>query len=689
MNKILLSSLFILLSIIANCQNETEKLNNRNAILYESFDSDNFPTGWSILDSGGANWGIAKSCNAGGEPNELQFAWTPPFNGVTRVISSPVNFTGISSATLTFKHSVDVYEGSSTIGFATSSDNGVTWNTAWSETYDTDGDYVVESLFDSPDMGKDNVQVCLYFEGNSYNINFWFFDDIAILSQNQIDIELMSIDNQKYVRYGDNAISFTVQNMGETLIESFDASYTFDDVTVTETFQCELSSMQNENFSFQTTQYFEIGIHNLNIEITSVNGGDDENMSNNVKEKEIISSMGVAQRIPMIEHFSSSTCGPCVEVNSFMHELTENNEGGFTYVKYPMDWPAMGDPYYNGDAGIRRDYYEVISVPSIFVDGVCDETVYVTQEELDARDEINSVVDVRGAFTMDGNVINIIADFMSYVDLENVSAFISVNEKATTGNASSNGETEFYHIEMKMLDNANGNVLNVKAGEYQRLEFSYDMSATKMEDANDLEVALWLQNLETGEIYNSRFAYEYAEHCYPVQDLKAAIYGDAITLDISWEAPESGNPIGYNIYVNGELIEENFTGLSFYDDAMLAGNLFEDKRVHIAEVVAVYENGMTSVACATVIDNDWISVAEMESVDVEIYPNPAKDYVRFNVQGSEFKVIKIYNCLGILIDEVEVRSCEMKIDVSNYHPGVYFVEAQSNMRNLLRKIVVE
>ena len=95
---------------------------------------------------------------------------------------------------------------------------------------------------------------------------------------------------------------------------------------------------------------------------------------------------------------------------------------------------------------------------------------------------------------------------MSYIKIDSVRAFISINEKTTTENVATNGETEFHHIMMKMLADDKGNPINLKAGEYKRLEFSYDMSQTFMEDINDLEVALWLQDNETKEIYNSHFA---------------------------------------------------------------------------------------------------------------------------------------------------------------------------------------
>ena len=49
-------------------------------------------------------------------------------------------------------------------------------------------------------------------------------------------------------------------------------------------------------------------------------------------EKDFVIALGQAQRIPMIEHFSSSTCYPCVNVNQHMADFTASNPGKYTYT---------------------------------------------------------------------------------------------------------------------------------------------------------------------------------------------------------------------------------------------------------------------------------------------------------------------------------------------------------------------
>ena len=672
MKKSLLFILFFTASLCLMSQ-------SGNVIFQESFDSD-ILSGWSITDGGAANWSLATTNNAGGLPNELQLAWTPVFEGITRVVyMTPINFAGIESATLSFKHDVYVYEDCATIGFATSSDNGSTWNTAWSKTYYESGEYIVEDTFSSVDMGKDNVMLCLYFEGTTYNINFWYIDDISIISYNQVDANLIGINNYEYAIFGENEISFTLQNTGSNNIETFTASYTIDGETVTETFNTNITTMESESFIFETKHSMELGSHQLEVEVTSVNGISDENQSNNHAEKEIISVIGITQKIPMIEHFSSSSCGPCVEVNSIMEDFTNDNAGKFTYVKYPLNFPGAGDPYYTSEAGVRKSLYDVTGVPQIFFDGIFDISYSIEQEELEAKLETPAIANIRGSFNMDGNTINITADFMSYIDMNNMKAFISVNEKTTTENVSSNGETEFHHIMMKMLDDAEGNDLNITAGEYIRFEFSYDMSSTHVEDINDLEVALWLQDIESKEIINSRFAYEYTEHVYPVQNMTLE-EGGSNYLVISWEAPQNDNASGYNIYVNNELVAENISELSYQHPLSEAG-------FYVVEVVALYDD-KSSVGVVKTIDAE-LNINENTDVSINIYPNPAKDLVKLSVVSSQYSAVRIYNVLGIMVDEIEMNSNEIEINVSEYKSGIYFINVETSNGNIIKKMIVE
>ena len=682
MKKTLLLTIALLLSTAMFAQ-------SRAIILSESFNTSGMPSGWAVYGGGNNSWTVQNTNRAGGMPWEMEFFWEPQFEGTSYLSMGSFDLSNIPSFVISFKHYYENYSNESTIGIATSSDGGVTWNSGWSKTFSVTAQYVQNELITTSDIGKDNVMIALYFEGNSYDINYWSFDDFLIYSQEGNDINVESFDISANLGVGQSEVKFTAKNLGTNAIESFEASYQVEGgETVTQTFETNLASYESEQFTFDTKVTLFPGEYTINLNINKVNNGDDQDMNNNAATKDVIVGYGIAERIPMIEHFSSSTCYPCVFVNTAMEELTAANPGKYTYTKYPMNGPGTGDPYYTAECGTRRTYYNVNSVPTIFLDGGTSEAP-VTQLALDRRLNEKSFVNIQGAFQVEGNTITLAADFMAYSDVFNAKAYVAVNEKTTTGNTGSNGETEFHHIMIKMLSSAQGQAMSINAGEIQHVEYTLDLSGTHVEDMNDLEVAMWLQNQSTKEIYNSKFAMEYTEHLYAVEDLSAVIGGDAVDFCIGWQKPEKGNPTGYNIYLDGELFLENYTDTyfsSYYENyhVELLEYLLDDNK-HIVEVVAVYENG-TSVGSAVLVTKAN-NVSEITENNISIYPNPARDFVRLTSQGSQLTAVKVYNCLGMMVEEIEVSANEADINISDYNTGIYFFDVMTESGNRIKKVV--
>ena len=563
---------------------------NRAVLLQESFDGSTLPSGWSIINQQN-NWSVSATNNAGGEANEMKLDWSPQFNGMTRLVTPALDLTGLTSVVFSFKHALDNYQGSNGIGVATSSDGGTTWNQAWSQNYSSSGAWSVSQEISTADMGQANVQFCIYFNGSSYNINDWYFDDIMIFTLEDLDLAITAVTLPDFVGSGETSFGINVFNFGATTVTAVEASYEVEGMdAVTETFEVNIPSLGSEVLNFNATTLLIPGSYNVVYTINLVNGQQDDVADNNIYEKSVSVAIGAAEKIPMIEHFSSSTCGPCVSVNTQMLNFCNNNPGRFTYTKYQMNWPGNGDPYYTQEGGVRRDYYSVNAVPQCFLDGEDQGYAAVTQSVFDQHADRAAFMDIRGSFSVEGNVVTVKADIMPYIDAD-ARVYISVNEKETHGNVGSNGETSFHHIFMKMLPDAQGTTLNFVATELQHLEFTQDMSGTHVEEMSDLEVSIWVQNYATKETFNSRFAYEYTEvHPYPVENL--IVTDQAPTRDgimvATWDAPSNGNPIGYDVYVNNVLVAEGITDTEYSFES-------EPDVFYVVGVVAKYENDMNSV----------------------------------------------------------------------------------------------
>ena len=676
MKKTLLLTIALFFSAVAFSQS--------HVFLSESFDGENFPEGWTLSETGKDNWEISVSNHAGGKPNELFLNNFPPlFNETTRVISPAVNLNGVDEVILSFRHCLNnnidaaIQQTPYVIGVATSTDME-NWTTIWSEEYKESGVYQIFEFINTTDLG-DNVHFSLFFTGANYMINGWVFDDIIVYSQDDTDLEMISLNFPEMSNYGEHEISFTVQNIGISAISSFEAKYEgIDGIVVSETFETNMESLEIKEFTFSEAAYITPGSYNLKVELTSVNGENDGNENNNIAEKNIEIGMGYASKVPMIEHFSSSTCSYCVEPNKIIKQVLADNPGKYTYTKYPTKFPGMGDPYTTEEVKNRVNYYQVNGAPEFYLDGIWKAYEIVSPDDIDSVFGSNTFLDVRGAFTVEGNTINIIADFMSYIKIDSVRAFISINEKTTTENVATNGETEFHHIMMKMLADDKGNPINLKAGEYKRLEFSYDMSQTFMEDINDLEVALWLQNLETHEIYNSRYAYEYTEHCYPVQNLTLNVDGNNKT--IRWEAPEKGNPVGYKVLINNKVVIESTSDLSY--------NFTSSEELFIAEVIALYEEEKTSVAVAKTYRQGENIVEHNNELNCNIYPNPASDILTIATEAN-VEEIAIYDIYGRTTTVYGLQTTDFvhSIDVADLETGVYFVNIKTENGNIVKRFV--
>lgn len=642
MKKALLFSFALLFAMATMAQ-------NRATLLSESFDGNSIPAGWSVVGLGQNNWNISATTHAGGEANELWLYYGPQFNGISRFVSPAIDLTGYNAVYLSFKHALDNYSGSHTLGIATSSDGGTTWNDAWSQSYSADGSWMVSQEITTPDVGHNNVQFCIFYQGNSYNIDNWFFDDIEIFTLENLDLSLSSIvipdffsSNDPNTLSVDVTVGMNVFNYGSTPVTSVEATYVISGkAPVTETFNVNIPSLGSTTLQFATTTAMNPGGYELNVSIDKVNGVDDDVLDNNNKTRAFSVAMATTDRVPMIEHFSSSTCGPCVSVNNQMNTFCNNNPGRFTYTKYQMNWPGNGDPYYTAEGGVRRAYYGVSAVPDMYLDGDGTNNSAVNQNTFNQHAGQSGFFDIRGSFSVTGNTINVKADVVPFVSV-NARVYISVNEKVTHNNVGGNGETSFHHVMMKMLPDAEGSIIDFIGGETQHFEFTQDLSGTHVEEMSDLEVSIWVQDYPSHYVYNSHFAYEYTDnHPYPVENLVVVQDEDVYCYCFSatWDAPSQGNPVGYNVYVNNTLVAENITENTYNFEG-------EPNQFYTVGVVALYADEQSSIkAIAGVLEGatDAGLVADQQNIVLNA-ANPSAELRLTNgnsVSQSSIEILSI------------------------------------------------
>ena len=720
MKKTLLFAFALLFATAAMAQ-------TRTTYLEESFNGTSIPSGWSVVGAGTNNWSISATDNAGGQANELHLNWSPQFSGISRFVSPVIDLSGVNSVVISFKHMLDYYESNATLGIATTSNGGSTWNQAWSQPFTSDALGTITQMINTTDVGSANFQFCIFYSGSSYNYDHWYFDDIKVFTLENLDIAVTGTTMPDIQGIGNLTVNLGVMNYGSTQVTSITASYEVDGAEpVSQTFTVNLGSLATTSLNFTQPIVLENpGAYTVTMRVLQVNGQEDDIAENNILVKAVSVPLDNVQRIPMIEHFSSSTCGPCVSVNNQMNTFCNNNAGRFTYTKYQMNWPGNGDPYYTAEGGVRRTYYGVSAVPFIELDGASN-SGSVNQNVFNQHANQPGYFDVRGSFTTDGNTIHVIADVMPYVDVE-ARVYVSVNEKVTTGNVGTNGETSFHHVFMKMLPNAEGSTFAFTAAEMQRLEFTQNLSGTHVEEMSDLEVSIWVQNYGSKYVYNSHFAYEYTNiHPYPVENL--TLTADDNNMTATWNAPTEGNPTGYKVYVNGEVVAENTTETTYsfegnpdlfyvvgvealYDDnkisvravATLAealqdlGLVTEEQSFELNEDVLSAEVSVSNANHNTQADINILSIEEVNEEEVQYLTITAEElpYVLPYNQGFSFVIepntlgeeksvahtkVVVTSDAGVLEFEVAIDGEVLSVSEVSVEPKLYPNPASSNIR---------
>ena len=145
-------------------------------------------TGWTTND--GNRWSVTNSSNAGGTPNELYFRYSTGSNGTlidANVTSPLLDATNWSELTLSFKHMVDHFTG--TIGplsIETSLD-GNNWTPRWTISPNSNISSTTVSNIDLSALDGETFYIRFRHNGNIWNIDFWYIDDLEITGNSQLN----------------------------------------------------------------------------------------------------------------------------------------------------------------------------------------------------------------------------------------------------------------------------------------------------------------------------------------------------------------------------------------------------------------------------------------------------------------------------------------------------------------------
>jgi len=146
---------------------------------------------WTIAGPMGFdNWEVWNTNMAGGiAPPELVFKWDPVFIGNSYILSSEINGAANHNLEMIFTYSIQWWSNIMTVGVAITSDGGSSYTSIWEFAAATHYPPVTDTI---SFIGVDNMQIALYYTGDSNDADFWFVDDLYLIDLDPVPVELIS-----------------------------------------------------------------------------------------------------------------------------------------------------------------------------------------------------------------------------------------------------------------------------------------------------------------------------------------------------------------------------------------------------------------------------------------------------------------------------------------------------------------
>ncbi len=708
MKKILLSLLALIVSAGLNAQ----------VLLQQDFSSGVWPpSGWMVFGNQ-SNWAISQSNNAGGVISEGRTKSTPAFNGTMRFISPASNTSGLSQVIIQFKHMFDHVDGNSvafTLSVATRAGSAGTWNTVWTKAATTDIQAeTVTVLVNNSDVGSGAFQFCLVVTGSSQNFKDWFFDDITLLDPLTNDAGMASI-GVPIMFVGNQAVAGKIVNVGETAINSIKVNWSLDEGDIHTTAYTGLNIATGSEYAYTCTDSIIAvpGVYDLKVWVTELNGSTtpDDNPANDFMVKSISVPDHLVYRRPMFEEFTSSTCGPCASFNnSTFNPFIAAHGDEITLIKYQMNWPGSGDPYYTAEGGVRRNYYGVNAVPDLYVDGkVCGTNSTAVNNAFNTSKATMCYLEVQSQHEIQGNNVIIDCNILPYANYSGVTVQIAVIERKTTQNVATNGETEFHNVMMKMVPDASGTLVSLTANQPYNLKYTVDMTGTNVEEMGDLMVVVFLQ-ASNKEILNSDYMPETGSMIISMTPADGSSNVAVNTpMVITYHQPvrmKDGSAITSSNLASVLTLKENNalgTNASFtatINAAKTVITVTPDQNLKYSQQyylkVDSLENnlGVNTFAQSSTFTTELstVNLKEPKISSILIYPNPASDriYIKSN-EISKINRIEMLNTIGKTVRVVEnpvSTSNEITLKVADLPSGMYFVRVLSEGNSQTMRVLV-
>ncbi len=642
------------------------------------------PAGWTI-DAYSGNWSGNNSNNAGCVAPEARLNWNPQFVGESHLISPEIDLTGVTALKVQFNLMLDHYGGPYTIGVATRSGGGA-WNTVWSVVNPSGSIPATQEIINinNSNLGAADFQICWFFSGDSYNLNYWYIDDISLFTPLAHDAMVKSIDiDNQYVPGTTFTPKATLMNFG-TSSETFDATCTIKiDGSAVYEYNCSsvtLAPDAEEQVSFPD---YTASASNELFEMTvTTNLTGDLNPANDSMSK-WFNTYTTQRDMVVVEIATGTWCTYCPGAALGADDLITNGCSVAVVENH------NGDPFAYAGSDARNNYYSVPGFPTAIFDGQQqfvggDHTQSMYQYYLpiyESRVPINSAYTLSIFGDHSGNDYDLtvrVHKVATTPPYNNIVLQLALTESDIQYNWQ--GQTHLNFVSRTMAPDANGTPLDFSSGDIQDIDLSFTMGANWVSD--NCELVAFIQNNDDKEILQGTKValLELAPLPVELTSFTSAASAEGVTL--MWTTASETNNKGFEVERSND--GNVFSGIGFVSGhgttTEVHNYIYTDKPENNNGGVLYYRlkqvdlNGQCNYSQVLTVKFDIPTHYSLE----QNYPNPFNPAttIRYTVPQNGPVTIKLYDVTGrevaTLVNEVKsVGSYDLKIDASGLASGVY------------------
>jgi hypothetical protein len=553
---------------------------SQTIIFEENFETGVIPFGWLQNNSSSDNWKVDYALNASSQNWSIkengQFAYTNDDacncdKSLDQIVTPTMSLSGYSNAYLRLEYFFNegVYAGNQeSAEVLISSDGGVSYTSIGQLT--GDANWQIMNIDISAYLNN-NVSIAIEYSDNGG----WLFGlalaEISVLEINNSDLKMDKIEVDPFYTEDDSIImKGTITNLGLDSITSYNLTYSYAGNSNNEIFNQTLSSLQSSTFQFTDKISGSIGTNeDLKIWISGVNGTTDNDQTNDSIQAGIHILNEIVEQKPLVEFFSSATCGACVTADEYNHGILVNNganiEGGLvSSIYYHVDSSA-NEPGYTMTAKDRYQWYSANTIPSYAVNG--RKSGNSNQFDINTLSQTNSGIKLNTNYSVNSNVISINCEIIPLINFENARLKLNAVITEREANIANNGNSMSKYLARTILGNISGIALDtMHLGDTVNILFTDTFSIGNpvvagsgdyFEGVSNITVVSFLQDSLDQEILQSSILNWPVSVSENTSKNLGFIYPNPAVASFKWST-QSDSPYVIDIYnLNGKLVYQN------------------------------------------------------------------------------------------------------------------------------------